>query len=148
MVAAIFKKTIFIISSGIGVWAIYKIFIEQEHLQGGVLLAYVGLVVVGTWRSLRGVYPERSRGARNDNPSPSATLPADRRPSPTGGEENINPSTELRVSGKNPEEIILTTIREKGRAKREDLLPATSLSRSSLGGLLNETESKELIEQL
>ena len=84
--AAIFRKTIFIISSGIGVWAIYKIFIEQEHLQGGVLLAYVGLVVFSMGRLFRPI--RQAHGTRNNIPSPQ--------PSPKMGEGEIASSSRRR----------------------------------------------------
>jgi len=48
----------------------------------------------------------------------------------------------------NPEEVILNLIRKNGRAKREDLLPVTGMSRSSLGRLLEEMEARGQIRQI
>lgn len=45
------------------------------------------------------------------------------------------------------EEKILNLMREKKSAQRQDLLPVTRLSRSTLGRLLDEMEKKGLIEQ-
>ena len=45
-------------------------------------------------------------------------------------------------------QIILDLIRTKGQAKREDLLPETKLSRSSLGRVLDRMEAKGMIEQV
>ena len=49
---------------------------------------------------------------------------------------------------RNPEEVVLDLIRKSGRAKREDLLPVTGMSRSSLGRLLDEMESRGRIRQI
>jgi uncharacterized membrane protein len=46
------------------------------------------------------------------------------------------------------EEMILDVIRKKGRAKREDFLTATGMSKSSLGRLLDKMEDKGLIVQI
>lgn len=46
------------------------------------------------------------------------------------------------------EEIVLNVIHEKGQAKREDLLSATGMSKSSLGRLLDKMEEKGLITQI
>jgi len=51
------------------------------------------------------------------------------------------------IAQKSVEEKILATIREKGQAKRRDLMNVTGLSRSSLGRLLDEMEKRGLIEQ-
>lgn len=34
------KKIILLFSSGMGIWSLYQIFVEQQYLQGGILLAY------------------------------------------------------------------------------------------------------------
>lgn len=47
-----------------------------------------------------------------------------------------------------PEEIILNLIRKNGRAKREDLLLVTGMSRSSLGRLLEQMEAAGQITQI
>ncbi len=49
---------------------------------------------------------------------------------------------------RNPEEVVLDLIRKNGRAKREDLLPATGMSRSTLGRLLEEMEKRGRIRQI
>ena len=46
------------------------------------------------------------------------------------------------------EETVLDVIRKKGQAKREDLLSATGMSKSSLGRLLDKMEEKGLIAQI
>ena len=50
-------------------------------------------------------------------------------------------------SDKTAQEIILDTIRTKGKAQRHDLLPQVGLSKSSLGRLLDQMEAKGLIRQ-
>lgn len=52
------------------------------------------------------------------------------------------------AGGENPEEVVLDLIRKNGRAKREDLLPVTGLSRSSLGRLLEQMEAAGQITQV
>ena len=49
---------------------------------------------------------------------------------------------------KEPEEIILQIIREKGRAKRGDLLPHVEISKSSLVRLMDEMESAGKVTQI
>jgi predicted transcriptional regulator len=58
------------------------------------------------------------------------------------------PVTETIKATSKEEEIILDVIRKKGQAKREDLLTATGMSKSSLGRLLDEMEARRLIVQV
>ncbi|MBI2067416.1 MAG: hypothetical protein HYT77_05330 [Deltaproteobacteria bacterium] len=71
------------------------------------------------------------------------------------GEEGAIPKTETPKETekpteptKNPEEVVLDLIRKSGRAKREELLPVTGMSRSSLGRLLEQMEKKGSITQV
>lgn len=49
---------------------------------------------------------------------------------------------------KEPQEIILQIIHEKGRAKRQDILPHLRMSKSTLVRLLDKMEEKGIIEQV
>lgn len=48
----------------------------------------------------------------------------------------------------NAEEVVLNLIRKNGRAKRDDLLATTGMTRSSLGRLLDDMEQRGLITQV
>jgi len=45
MISNTMGKIIFSVSMGVGTWAVYQIFAEAQYLRGGILLAYVGLVI-------------------------------------------------------------------------------------------------------
>ncbi|OGQ06118.1 MAG: hypothetical protein A3F82_09995 [Deltaproteobacteria bacterium RIFCSPLOWO2_12_FULL_44_12] len=104
-------KIVLGVSAIVGTWAIYQIFANQQYLQGGVLLAYVGVVIFAMLK--------------------------------IQGPKNVMDS----VAQKTIEEKVLDVIRERGQAKRHDLMVTTGLSRSSLGRLLDGMEKKRLIEQ-
>lgn len=64
--------------------------------------------------------------------------------SPNSAQENRNSEDSENAAL----EIVLKTIRTKGKVQRHDLLPQVGLSRSSLGRLLDQMEAQGLIRQI
>lgn len=114
-------------------WAIIEIIGHGFTLWTSAILLYLALVSATLWLS---------RNDRAKKLSPSFSVIPD---NPSG--QKLLPDGQSGVSEKTPQEIILETIRAKGKAQRHDLLPQVGLSRSSLGRLLDQMEAKALIRQ-
>lgn len=63
------------------------------------------------------------------------------------GKTKSEQETEGSEDKEGPEEIVLNVIREKGKAKRADLLPHVGISKSSLVRLLDDMEKRGLVVQ-
>ena len=108
-------------------WAIVEIIRNGVTLWLSAVLVYLVLVSVTVW--LR-------RGETLATAlSPPTTLQTEEQ-----GESG--------QSEKTAREIILETIRTKGKAQRHNLLPQIGLSRSNLGRLLDQMEAQGLIRQV
>ena len=114
-------------------WSITEIIRYGFTLWTSAVLIYLVLVSMTLWL------------LRNDAAKNISTSPADIPHNP-GGQE-LPSGEQPGVSEKTAQEIILETIRTKGKAQRHDLLPHVGLSRSSLGRLLDQMEAKGLIRQ-
>lgn len=114
-------------------WTIIEIIRHGITLWTSAVLIYLSLVSSTLWLS-------RNDRAKNLSPSFSVI------PNDPGGQK-LPSDGQAGVSEKTPQEIILETIRTKGKAQRHDLLPQVGLSRSSLGRLLDQMEAKGLVRQ-
>jgi uncharacterized membrane protein len=114
-------------------WAVIEIIGHGITLWTSAVLIYLALVSSTLWLS-------RNDRAKNLSPSFSVI------PNNPGGQK-LPSDGQPEVSEKTPQEIILETIRTKGKAQRHDLLPQVGLSRSSLGRILDQMEAKGLIRQ-
>src|SRR3990167_3773963 len=106
----------------------------------GVVEAVWTLVAVWRWRQMKKSPPLPGPGSTG---SPRRLPPHKGAPSGQGEREKFGETV-----GGEKEQIILDLIRKKGQVTREDLLPATKLSRSALGRALDQMEVKGLIEQV
>lgn len=115
-------------------WSIVEIIQKGMALWTFAILLYLVFVSLTLWFS------------RSD---PSKNLSST---SPSSNQESSKPAPDNQPGVRNSpqktaQEIILETIRARGKAKRHDFLPKVGLSKSSLGRLLDQMESKGLIVQ-